>query len=65
MQYVYKAYDQLLDKFVALKTPKNSSATKRFKRSAIVAARVNHHNVAKTLDYVRENENKFLIYELI
>jgi len=65
MQYVYKAYDQLLDKFVALKTPKNSSATKRFKRSAIVAARVNHHNVAKTLDYVRENENRFLIEELI
>ncbi|MDP3847203.1 MAG: serine/threonine-protein kinase [Pseudomonas sp.] len=65
MQYVYKAHDQLLDRFVALKTPKNSSATKRFKRSAIVAAKVNHHNVAKTLDYVREGDNRYLIEELI
>lgn len=65
MQYVYKAHDSLLDKFVALKTPKNNSATKRFKRSAIVAAKVNHHNVAKTLDYVKDGENRYLIEELI
>lgn len=65
MQFVYKAHDTLLDRKVALKTPKNNSATKRFRRSAIVAAKVNHHNVAKTLDYIREGDNRYLIEELI
>lgn len=65
MQFVYAAHDRLIDRMVALKTPKNKSATKRFKRSAIVAAKVNHPNVAKTLDYVREGENRYLIEELI
>jgi eukaryotic-like serine/threonine-protein kinase len=65
MQFVYKAYDSILNKHVALKTPKNSSADKRFKRSAVVAAKVNHPNVAKTLDYVENDENRYLIEELI
>ena len=66
MQFVYAAYDRLIGRMVALKTPKNSSATKRFKRSAIVAAKVNHPNIAKTLDYVRgEGESRYLIEELI
>ncbi len=65
MQFVYEATDNLTDRVVALKTPKNSSATKRFKRSAIVAAKVNHPNVAKTLDYVRDGDNRYLIEEFI
>lgn len=65
MQFVYEATDNLTDRVVALKTPKNPSATKRFKRSAIVAAKVNHPNVAKTLDYLREGENRYLIEEFI
>lgn len=65
MQYVYAALDRLTDRMVALKTPKNNSAQKRFRRSAIVAAMVNHPNVAKTLDYVREGDRRFLIEELI
>jgi eukaryotic-like serine/threonine-protein kinase len=65
MQFVYAAKDQLSERVVALKTPKNTSATKRFSRSAIVAAKVNHPNVAKTLDYVREGDSRFLIEEFI
>lgn len=65
MQFVYAARDAVAGRLVALKTPKNRSAMKRFRRSAIVAAKVNHPNVAKTLDYVREGENRFLIEELI
>ena len=65
MQFVYAAQDQLAGRLVALKTPKNHSATKRFRRSAIVAAKVNHPNVAKTLDYVRQGDDRFLIEELI
>ncbi|WP_077001034.1 serine/threonine-protein kinase [Variovorax sp. KK3] len=65
MQFVYEAKDVLTDRRVALKTPKNTSASKRFKRSAIVAAQVNHPNVAKTLDYLRVGDDRYLIEELI
>jgi serine/threonine-protein kinase len=65
MQFVYAARDSLADRKVALKTPKNPSATKRFHRGAVVAAKVNHPNVAKTLDYVEEDGNLYLIEELI
>lgn len=65
MQYVYVANDKLTGRQVALKTPQNASATKRFRRSAIVAAKVNHPNVAKTLDYVKEGDSRYLIEELI
>ena len=65
MQYVYAAYDRLTERYVALKTPKNRSSTKRFRRSAVVAARVNHASVAKTLDYVREGDERYLIEELV
>jgi len=65
MQIVYAATDKILHRKVALKTPKNDSAKKRFKRSAIVSARVNHPNVAKTLDYFEDGDRKYLIEELI
>lgn len=65
MQFVYAAMDQLAGRRVALKTPKDRSATKRFKRSAIVAARVNHPNIAKTLDYIKIGEQRYLIEELV
>ena len=65
MQFVYAARDKLADRVVALKTPKNKSATKRFRRSAIVAAKVNHPNVAKTLDHIRDGDDRYLIEELI
>ncbi|WP_206126737.1 protein kinase domain-containing protein [Burkholderia sp. Ac-20379] len=65
MQYVYRAHDRVLDRDVALKTPKNSAASKRFKRSAVLSASVNHPNVAKTLDYLEVDEQLFLIEELI
>jgi serine/threonine protein kinase len=65
MQFVYAARDRILKRKVALKTPKNDSAKKRFKRSAIVSARVNHPNVAKTLDYLEDNNRQYLIEELI
>jgi serine/threonine-protein kinase len=65
MQYVYAATDNLLTRRVAIKTPKNNSAKKRFERSAVVAARVNHPNVAKTLDYIDEENRQFLVEELV
>jgi serine/threonine-protein kinase len=65
MQEVYRAKDLLLSREVALKVPKNASAKKRFKRSAVVSARVNHANVAKTLDYVSTPQRPYLIEEFI
>ncbi len=65
MQKVFLAKDNVLLREVALKTPKNKSAEKRFHRSAILASKVNHPNVAKTLDYFIENDREFLTEEFI
>lgn len=65
MQFVYRVLDTTTNRIVALKTPKNTSGEKRFRRSAIVAAKVNHPNVAKTLDYFEFQDRKYLIEEYI
>lgn len=65
MQYVHRATDLLIGHDVAIKTPKPGQADKRFKASARIAARINNHYVAKTLDYVETNEARFLVEELV
>lgn len=65
MQEVYRARDNLLERVVALKSPKGPSAEKRFQRSAVVSAKVNHANVAKTLDYFEDGDRPYLIEELV
>lgn len=65
MQDVYLAYDLLLESNVALKTPQPGQHKKKFENSAIISARVNHHNVAKTLDYIEEDGKLFLIEEYV
>lgn len=65
MQNVYKARDVLLDVDVAVKSPQLGKVDKRFKSSARIAAKVNHHNVAKTLDYVEQGGVQYLIEEFV
>lgn len=65
MQEVYRCYDNTLDRIVALKTPKEGVVDKRFNRGAQMGARVNHPNVAATLDYVEEGGLRCLIEEFI
>jgi serine/threonine-protein kinase len=65
MQEVFRAHDVLLDWDVALKTPQAGQSDKRFQQSALIAAMVNHHNVAKTLDYFVEDGADILIEELV
>jgi len=65
MQDVYLAHDELLDIDVALKTPQPGQLIKRFKNSAIISAKVNHHNVAKTLDYIECGEDVYLVEEFV
>ncbi len=65
MQYVFRARDELLGRDVALKTPQNNAAEKRFKRSAVLAAQVHHANVAKTLDYFEFGGRQYLVEEYV
>ena len=65
MQDVYLANDELLGEHVALKTPLAGQPDKSFRKSAQVAARVNHYNVAKTLDYLEEDGRLFLVEEYV
>ena len=65
MQEVYVATDVTIERPVALKVPKNRAAVRRFKRSAVLSARVNHPNVAKTLDYFEEGDHFFMVEELV
>lgn len=65
MQDVFRARDLVLDQDVALKTPQAGQSGKKFGNSAVIAAKVNHHNVAKTLDYVDDGAGLYLIEELV
>ncbi|MGA8583849.1 MAG: serine/threonine-protein kinase [Roseiarcus sp.] len=65
MQDVYKAKDLLLDRYVALKTPQAGQKIRRFRDSAVISARINHHNVAKTYDLLDDEFTPFLIEEFV
>lgn len=65
MQDVYRARDMVLGIDVALKTPQPGQAGRRFRQSAILAARVNHYNVAKTFDYFEEGGAAYLVEEFV
>lgn len=65
MQEVYRSFDLVLERVVALKTPREGIVDKRFGRGAQMGARVVHPNVAATLDYVEDSANRCLIEEFI
>ena len=65
MQFVYGALDRNLKRKIAIKTPKNDSAKKRFHRSAEVSSQINHPNIARTLDYFEDSDRQYLVEELI
>lgn len=65
MQHVYLALDNIFERKVALKVPKESSGNLRFGKSAIVSAKVNHANIAKTLDYLEIGEKCYLVEEYV
>ncbi|MBZ9747240.1 serine/threonine protein kinase [Mesorhizobium sp. CO1-1-7] len=66
MQHVYLAKDSLFGREVALKTPKDDGGNSRFRHSASVSAKINHPNVAKTLDYLEDAAGRaYLIEELV
>jgi len=65
MQNVFRAFDTVFERPVALKIPKDVSGNRRFQESAILSARVNVTSVAKTLDYIEEGGRCFLIEEVV
>lgn len=50
---------------VAVKAPKNASAERRFRRSAVLSGRINHPNVAKTLDFFDAGGRDYLVEEFL
>jgi len=65
MQEVYRAEDLAFNRQVALKAPKNLSASKRFDRSAVVSAKITHPNVARTFDFIPGETTAYLVEELV
>ncbi|HJK95389.1 MAG TPA: serine/threonine-protein kinase [Polyangiaceae bacterium LLY-WYZ-15_(1-7)] len=70
MGAVYKAADQVLRRFVAIKllhpaTAENPSAVERFVREARSAAAIGHPNIIDILDFGYEKKRPFLVMEYL
>lgn len=63
MQVVYRAHDDTLNRFVAVKVPQDARVSRRFRESSVLSSRVNHPNVAKTLDYFEDDAGRFYMVE--
>ncbi len=64
---VWKAYDQHLNRFVAIKLPHSDlpSQTDHFVREARAASRLKHPNIATILEVGQESDSCFLLSELV
>ena len=64
---VWKAFDQQLNRLVALKIPHSEIFTTadHFVREARAASRLNHPNIVRILEVGQDEENCFLLSELI
>jgi eukaryotic-like serine/threonine-protein kinase len=70
MGVVYKAYDEQLEREVALKLLSpgllaDETARKRFRKEALALARLNHPNIAMVFEFGTEGGTDFLITEFI
>jgi serine/threonine protein kinase len=70
MGAVYKAADQVLRRFVAIKllhpkTAQNPASVERFQREARAAAAIGHPNIIEVLDFGRENERPYMVMEYL
>ncbi len=70
MGMVYKAYDPMLDRVVAVKLmppelSKQEKLVKRFLREARISAKLDHPNIVKVFDLGVEGDTYFLVMEYI
>ena len=63
MQVVYRAHDDTLRRQVAVKVPQDARVSRRFRESSVLSSRVNHPNVAKTLDYFEDDAGRYYMVE--
>lgn len=70
MGEVFRAYDERLEREVALKfvsaaRPADEVARKRFRREALILSRLNHPNLATIYDFDSQAGVDFLVMELV
>src|SRR6202040_2938469 len=70
MGVVYRAHDEELDRDVALKflpagTLSDEAARKRFRKEALILAKLNHPNVATIHEFVTQDGIDFLVMEYV
>ncbi len=69
MGVVYKAYDTLLDRPVAIKTLSphrlGDEGVKRFLREAQSAAKLSHPNIVAIYDVIEEGDNRLIVMEYL
>ncbi len=70
MGAVYKAADQVLRRFVAIKllhsaVAQNPSSVERFEREARAAAAIGHPNIIDILDFGREGSRPYMVMEYL
>src|SRR3954454_17458220 len=68
MATVYKAYQESLDRFVAVKvlfTNRDPQFAARFKREARAIAALQHHNILPVYDYGEQDGMLFLVLQYI
>src|SRR4051812_25246223 len=70
MGEVYQAYDERLDRWVAIKLIRpeaagNATARERFRREARAAARLSHPSIVQIHDIVESGESDAIVMELI
>ena len=70
MGEVWRAHDMLLERTVAVKLLRESLAedpvvSERFRREALMAARLSHPNMADVFDYVQEDDRPGIVMEYV
>jgi formylglycine-generating enzyme required for sulfatase activity/predicted Ser/Thr protein kinase len=72
MGVVYKAFDPMIGRYVALKTintgfahPSEKDASRRFQREAQAAGTLNHPNIVAIYDYNEEADTAFIAMEFV
>ena len=70
MGEVYRAYDERLERDVAIKvlhahTLEEETSRKRFRKEALTLSKLNHPNIATILDFDTDGEVDFLVMEYI
>ncbi len=73
MADVYRGYDPVLEREVAVKvirkdvlaTHRAEQLLKRFKQEAMLVARLSHPNIAQVLDFGQEQDQPYLVMEIL